>query len=580
MITTLATSGELSITSTGEIAIAGQTANYAVTQTGTAAPITKIAVFADAVVGKLRAGLISTQELVVTQAASIQSLVVTQTAQITDLSVTSLRVGTQTLQQYVNGLIATALQDTRQQLISPVANLETLTAQTATISGTLQAGSVNAGTLATDTLTTTELTATELATTTLTATQATVSSLTATGPSKLGSLLADDATISGTLTTTELTATSARVTALEAGMAQLEEVRAQVAELTDLKSTTFETTNATISGTLYAANIHNLDQQVAAALKQPTLLELLLHQETNNPAPVANVISTVESLGYTATNSASLRLALADLQLDSNAVVLETNALFVSQYLEVNGIAYIADQLGVGNSLTVGNGLTLTSGALSYAPTLENPSDTVFQIQPAGRGTLSLLAGLMSLNENGQVTITGNLAVTGDITTEGTLLADLLKPTDYGSPLQVQVAGAATVSGTVTESRFEIINELQSPVATISAKGKADFAAGLGVAADDLSTLTATQSALLTSNKTAGKATILANTTDVTIAASALTESSLIYVTPLGSTQNQTLYVKTQQADNLSTPENDAYFVVGFDFPTTQPVAFTWWIVN
>ncbi len=320
---------------------------------------------------------------------------------------------------------------------------------------------------------------------------------------------------------------------------------------------------------------------MAAALRQPTLLELLLNQKTSSPAPVTEVIETVESSGYTATSSATLQLALADLELDQDDVVLETAALFVDQYLEVNGIAYVQEQLGVGDSVTIGDGLLLSSGMIAYEPALEDLSTTLFEIQPSGRGTLSLLAGIMTISETGQVVISGNLQVTGDIQTEGTLLTNLLRPIDFGSPFQVQVAGASTETGEVTESRFEVINETDSPVATISARGRAAFAAGLGVGADDLRAQSlASGSATISSDKTAGKATIAAGSNETIINASAISAESLIYVTPLGSTQNQALYVKSQQPDNPSTPENEATFVVGFDQNVTQSVEFNWWIVN
>jgi hypothetical protein len=564
-----ARTGALRFTDDGELVITGDAGEYFVTPTATgSSPIQTIAGFARVISGSLRAGFISTSELVVTQTASISAL-----------SVETMTIGGETLRTYIEDVVASlpapiSSTSTETALLSPIMEFESVTAETATISGTLIA----------ETIQTQELNTVDLE---------------ATGNTKLSTLLADAASISGelaaedittntltaetiasqTITTDDFSATTGRLAQLEAGMAQLEEVRAQVAQLSDLTTTNITAVDATISGTLYANSISNLDQHVAAALRQPTLLELLTGQSpTVDPLPA--LIETVESVGYTATNSASLQQSLADLQLDSEDIVLETTALFVNQYFEVNGIAYVGDQLGVGNSISIGDGLTLSSGMLAYEPLLEDPSTTLFQIQPAGRGTLSFMAGLMTLSETGQVTMTGNLSVAGDIRTEGTLLSNLLKPTDFGSPLQMQVAGAATETGEVTESRFEIINEMSSPVATISAQGRAAFAAGLDVGADDLRAQSSTTSATVTTAKTAGKATIPAGSTELVIFANAIQSESLIYVTPLGSTQNQTLYIKSQQPDNALTPESDAYFVVGFDQVIDQPVEFNWWIVN
>ncbi|NCN06974.1 MAG: hypothetical protein GW946_03995, partial [Candidatus Pacebacteria bacterium] len=513
---------DLSLTSTGAVSIANQSQNYTVTQSGSA--ITRISLLAEAVIGKLRAGLITTQDLVVTKSAIIA-----------DLSVTSLRVGGQSLQAYVEGIVQTALQNTAptttpsQTLVSPVAQIETLTAQTATVSGST-----------------------------------TTQSLRVTGPTKLGSLLADNATIAGTLTAErietptlvagEIEATSARIAALEAGIAQLESVRAQTAEIVD----------ATISGTLYANNIYGFEEKLATSLKEPTLLETLIGQQTPTPEN-SELIASIEQAGYQATPSAALQATLADLQLGEGDVVLTSTALFVDQYFSVNGTGYIADSLGVGNKLFVGNGLEFSDGIIAYNPTdVEQPT---LYIQPSGKGTISLLAGLMTLSDDGTVAINGNLNVAGTLEAD-TLLTNLLQPADFGNPFQVQVAGIATESGQVKQSRFEIINELGTPVATISAQGKADFAGGIGVGSE---TQTASSSGEITTDKTSGKARIAAGTSELTIHAAGLTEQSLIYVTPVGSTDNQVLYVKNQQ---------DGFFVVGFDSLAVVDVPFNWWMVN
>ena len=120
----------------------------------------------------------------------------------------------------------------------------------------------------------------------------------------------------------------------------------------------------------------------------------------------------------------------------------------------------------------------------------------------------------------------------------------------------MQVAQAATDSAEVRESRFEIINELGTPVATISAQGRAAFAGGLAIGSEDIS-----GSNEPSTTKTSGKSKVLAGTDQVTIKASSLTANSLVYVTPVGSTGNQVLYVKSQTADNPETPENESQFV-------------------
>ncbi|OGJ39190.1 MAG: hypothetical protein A3A82_00085, partial [Candidatus Pacebacteria bacterium RIFCSPLOWO2_01_FULL_47_12] len=485
---------------------------------------------AQAIIADIRAGLVTTQDLIVTRSATIA-----------DLSVTSLRVGGLSLQTYIEQVVQSALQNTTtpaQTLVSPVANIDSLTTQTASVSGST-----------------------------------TTQSLSVSGSTKLTALLADNATIAGTLTAEkietptlvvgQIEATSARVVALEAGVAQLQAVRAQTAEIVD----------ATISGTLYANNIYGFEEKLATSLREPTLLETLIGQQTPTPG-AAGVIAAAELAGYQATPSAALQATLADLQLSEGDVVLTSAALFVDQYFSVNGTGYIADTLGVGNKLFVGDGLEFSDGIIAYNPTgIAHP--TLF-IQPSGNGTLSLLAGLLILSDDGTVAINGNLNVAGTIKTD-TLLSNLLQPADFGNPFQVQVAGISTESGEVKQSRFEIINELGTPVATISAQGKADFAGGIGVGSD---TQTATSSSELTTDKTSGRAFVTAGSSEFTIHTTALSENSLVYVTPVGSTGNNVLYVKSQQLDDPLTPANEGQFVIGFDSITNIDVPFNWWVVN
>jgi hypothetical protein len=371
-----------------------------------------------------------------------------------------------------------------------------------------------------------------------------------------------NATFSG-----QLNATSARVQQLESKVAEFEQLKAQTALL--------ET--ATVSGTLYAGNIDGLQEKIAEGLSQPSLLAMIIgdtEEDATAAASVAKLFQVVDEAGYSATGAATLNKSLSELNLSSESISITADAAFINSYFEVNGNTYLNGDLGVQNQILVGEGLSIASGIIDQQPSAAQP-EPVLQIQPSG-GRVEILAGVLSINAQGQVTITGDLALSGNLRVNGTLLTNLLQPTDFGNPLQVQIAGAATDSGEIKESRFEIINELGAPVATISADGRAAFAGGLSVGSQDLSGETSTP----TTNQTSGKATIAAGTSDLTIKTDKLSADSLIYVTPVGSTGNQVLYVKSQTVDNPATSENEAQFVVGFDNTTGQNVQFNWWIVN
>ncbi|HYD34822.1 MAG TPA: site-specific integrase [Vitreimonas sp.] len=398
--------------------------------------------------------------------------------------------------------------------------------------------------------------------------------------SALGDLIAQDASFSGEVVAEGITATSARLDQLESKLAELESVRAQTAEII----------TATISGTLYADNIDGFDSKVANALQQPSLLEQLMGDdpaEASLSASMASLFNVIDEAGFTASGSGSLNRSLEDLALATDDLSLGATAVFVNKYFEVNGTGYISESLGVGEEILIGEGMRVADGFINYtSPT--NPAASVLHLQPSGQGSVSILAGALTINQGGQVIVTGDLTVAGNLRVENTLLASLIQPTDFANPLQVKLAtrsgevnGDATESAQVTESRFEIVNELGVPVATISGQGRAEFAGGLGIGAEDLSAAAAsTTSGEVATQRTSGKALIPAGSTEIMIRATQVTAESLIQVTPQGSTNNQVMYVKAQVADDISTPENEAHFVVGFDAPLATDANFNWWIVN
>jgi hypothetical protein len=503
---------ELAITDEGLLNLSYDAATQTATVTHDSSTVTKITAAATSVIGKLRAGLVTTQEL------------------IANLRVRSPQVQTDLISPLSGNDVAIQLGDNSNPANPAELQIKNATNQTvATI----------------DSQGNTSL----------------LGELTATGLEVNG-----DATVSG-----EVTATSARLQQLEAQMAELETVRAQTAELV----------NATVSGTLYAENIAGFDAKVATALEQPSLLQQLMGEDpsaelASTSATLASLFQVVDQTGYSASGSAALNKDLADLGMTTDDVVLGASALFVNNYFEVNGTAYVANSLGIGQHLLVGEGMHIADGVIEYNPA--GNTAPVLNIQPQGKGTINFLAGAMIISENGDLEITGDLKVAGDVTVEDSLLTDLLQPTSFDNPFQIKVAGVATESGEVKQSRLEITNELDAPVATVSATGRAEFAGGIAVESENIA---ADGTNPVTATKTSGRATIVAGTTELVINSEQITADSLIYVTPLGSTNNQVLYVKAQTAEDQTTSLiKEGQFVVGFDAALGGDVQFNWWIVN
>lgn len=514
-----------------------------------------------------------------------------------------------------------------------------LTAGTATISG-LQVGDVSAGSLSANSITTGDITATGSATleglvarsvnitdnlnvdgnttllgqltigddTSISGTLSTETVQTQTleaSRSLLGEILAGTASVSGSITaesvvlgsTTEVSDPnqlvldvngSARMSALEAKVAEFEQVNAMTASLY----------SASISGSLTVGSIVDFDRLLTESVA-PSLLQQLIGydpQATRSGEIIAG-ITGIDINSIPVLDPSSLD------ELPVNPTLLGAHAGFFETYLQVNGNTALGGDIKVGGDLVMSGGISMRGNRVSISSVSSICTDPLLReqlseedelvcreeetlyISTPETGALNLMNGLVLLAD-GKVIIDGEVTFKKPVTIDSTLLTNLVTPTTFDRPIQFQVAGASTETGEVTQSRFEIVNELGTPVATISAQGKAEFAGevnadSLALGSQDLSGQNPGENTQLTSSKKSGKAKITAGTSQLTIANPNVSAESLIYVTPQGSTGNQTIYVKEQLADDPNTPElNEARFTIGFDQPVNNDVIFNWWVVN
>ncbi|MFH1561003.1 MAG: hypothetical protein ABID04_00260 [Patescibacteria group bacterium] len=188
--------------------------------------------------------------------------------------------------------------------------------------------------------------------------------------------------------------------------------------------------------------------------------------------------------------------------------------------------AYINKDLLVGD-------IVISQGAIS---TLSD----ILLIQPSGVGTIDILAGVMTISDDGNVAIRGDLAVGGQISAQSSSFGELL-----------------------------IKNDQLETVASIDASGSAQFNK-VSIALDQEAQV-ATESAEIRTNAAAGKGVITAGTTEVKIYTDKLTADSLSYITPTTDTGNQVLFVKQKTED---------YFIVAIRWVTDEDIEFNWWIIN
>lgn len=144
-----------------------------------------------------------------------------------------------------------------------------------------------------------------------------------------------------------------------------------------------------------------------------------------------------------------------------------------------------------------------------------NSLESPLQIQSLAATPLEIMAGKIIVDTNGDTKFLGNVEIAGDLTINNIIVANNIDP-------------IATDSASIIDGQIN-------------------------------------------SNSTAGKATLSANTDIIRINNNKVNQNTLIYITPITSTQNKVLYVKSK---------NDGYFEVGFSETLDSDVEFNWWIIE
>jgi cytoskeletal protein CcmA (bactofilin family) len=286
-------------------------------------------------------------------------------------------------------------------------------------------------------------------------------------------------------------------------------------------------------GDIMAAKISSLRDElknIVASNKQEATPSAILAESQNWSTSIASDSATIEGDMYL------------------------TNNLVVGAQLMVNGDAQF------GNAFITGQ---LSTGDISISGNYIQTTNTALFIQPTNTGSVHIMGDTLVISDNGHVQINGNLSVTGS------LFANLLT-----------AAEIETQKLTAAEINSDRINIATDSATILGATDIATDSVSMIVANNNEINL-ATNSAQLTSNATAGTATLPANKTEIIISTNKLTSNSMVYLTPVGSTNNQVLYVKNK----VVTPATDttpaqSYFTISLDNPLTQDIQVNWWIIN
>ncbi len=137
------------------------------------------------------------------------------------------------------------------------------------------------------------------------------------------------------------------------------------------------------------------------------------------------------------------------------------------------------------------------------------------QIQSLAASSLEIMAGRIIIDTDGNTKFLGDVEIAGNLKINNIIVANNIYP-------------ETTISGNIAEGEIN-------------------------------------------TNAIAGKTTLTANTEKVRINNPKVNDDTLIYITPLTSTQNKVLYVKEK---------GDGYFDVGFSENLDSNVEFNWWIID
>ena len=313
----------------------------------------------------------------------------------------------------------------------------------------------------------------------------------------------------------------------------------------DIQSTSVNTENltakdATVS-TLYADNIISKEGSIGDLMtaKVSALRDELKKLVDNKPATSSAITGTSilsQSSDWSMNIASDSAKITGDLEL--------TNNLIVGAKLAVSGDTQLSNAFISG---------TFTAGEIAIQDNYLETANTALYIQPSNTGSVHIMGDTLVIAENGNVEITGNLKVSGS------LMANLITADE----IQANKL-------TATE-----INSNEIKIATDSAQ--------IIVAESGFGAI-ATSSAKLTSNATAGTATLPVGKTEIVITNNKLTTNSMVYLTPVGSTNNQVPYIKTKmiysETELLADPSLQNYFTIALDNYLDKNIDINWWIIN
>jgi hypothetical protein len=233
-----------------------------------------------------------------------------------------------------------------------------------------------------------------------------------------------------------------------------------------------------------------------------------------------------------------------------------SNAVF-SQGLMVFGPTSLSDTSIVGQ-LSVNGSLILANNSI-------NVLGGDLNLQPLRQGGISIMAGLVHIDSD------GNAVFNKDLSVKGTLFANVISPIP-GSNLTLTTGNSDLEVRGTSNSAVLSVNNLGDLVAS----GAGTFSKlNLGL----IQPAFAISPNEVIATGSAGVVALKANQTNVTVQNSLVTQHSLIYITPVGETLGQNLYLLRQTPQDES-KETLGSFTVGVSTALPTDTRFNFLIIN
>jgi len=220
--------------------------------------------------------------------------------------------------------------------------------------------------------------------------------------------------------------------------------------------------------------------------------------------------------------------------------------LKITSNLKVLGRTSLADT-SIAGSLNV-------DGTLVIADSSINSLSGTLYLQNLGLGGVDVFGGKIVMDTNGNITTTGTISAGGLVLTQNN--------TDENTETH----------GSGFGKLLTLINKEGQEVAYITKEGEGAFTKLAIIAGGEATASAEIGENEVQKNATAGKAVLKAGLTELTIHSSAITDQTLIYVTPISNTQNKVLFVKAKKAGD--------YFTVAIDTAINSDIEFNYWLIN